>query len=280
MLYQLAAETGLRRNEIRSLTVSSLDFKKCTVIITDEASKNDKPYTLPLKHATAQALQCFVHGKTPGTRVFRKITNRTSEMIQADLADAGLSYADDAGRVFDFHALRHQCGSMLAAANVHPKIAQQIMRHGDINLTLSRYTHVFRGQEAAAIESLPDLSRPSKQRAKATGTDGRNLADSSAFLGGKPWTPSDNNGHSEAVSTVFSTGQGSIFAPMGRCSDSVSHSSTDTYKDAEMNLASCLAQIVEKHPELARLIEAWPTLSETVRRQILRLAGTHREGDQ
>ena len=34
---------------------------------------------------------------------------------------------------------------------------KQFMRRADINLTLSRYTHLFRGQETKAINALPDL---------------------------------------------------------------------------------------------------------------------------
>ena len=46
------------------------------------------------------------------------------------------------------------------------------MRHSDIDLTMSRYTHVFRGQESDAVAALPDLdAAPVKQSAKATGTD-------------------------------------------------------------------------------------------------------------
>ena len=48
------------------------------------------------------------------------------------------------------------------------------MRHSDINLTMSRYTHVFRGQDSDAVAALPSLdAAPVKQFAKATGTDGR-----------------------------------------------------------------------------------------------------------
>ena len=40
---------------------------------------------------------------------------------------------------------------------------------------MSRYTHIFRGQESEAVAGLADLSLPSreKQKAVATGTDGR-----------------------------------------------------------------------------------------------------------
>jgi hypothetical protein len=48
------------------------------------------------------------------------------------------------------------------------------MRHSDINLTMSRYTHVLRGQESDAVENLPDLSfTDASERNVATGTDGK-----------------------------------------------------------------------------------------------------------
>ncbi|MHC4119788.1 MAG: tyrosine-type recombinase/integrase [Planctomycetota bacterium] len=66
---------------------------------------------------------------------------------------------------------RHTCGSLLAAAGVHPKVVQKIMRHTDINLTMSLYTHVLKGQESEAVNALPDLSAPSSQAMRKTGTD-------------------------------------------------------------------------------------------------------------
>ena len=35
----------------------------------------------------------------------------------------------------DFHTLRHTQGSLLAASGIHPKVAQTLMRHSDINHT-------------------------------------------------------------------------------------------------------------------------------------------------
>jgi len=94
-------------------------------------------------------------------------------MIRADCEAAGIDCENNGQGKIDFHSLRHTTGSLLAASGVHPKIAQSIMKHSDINLTMSIYTHTLTGQESQAIANLPDLSAPSsqKQQAVATGTD-------------------------------------------------------------------------------------------------------------
>jgi len=141
------------------------------------------------------------------------VPERTADMIKADLAEAGIEYVDDAGRYADFHALRHTTGSLLAASGVHPKTAQSIMRHSDINLTMSRYTHTLAGQEAQAVASLPDLSAPSREAQRATGTDGKNLAENLALLGGKHTTGLDCSGqttHTGAIDNADSNTPGGI----------------------------------------------------------------------
>ena len=44
------------------------------------------------------------------------------------------------------------------------------MQHSDINLTMSRYTHILEGQEAEALAALPDLGVGVGEQAQATGT--------------------------------------------------------------------------------------------------------------
>ena len=175
LLYRLAVETGLRANELRNLKVSSFDFNNLIVTVIAGHTKNKHIATIPLRTDTAGELQSFFTSKMPNTKAFggryKKLTDRTAEMLQSDLADANISYQDDAGMYFDFHSFRHEAGSLLAASGTHPKVAQSIMRHSDINLTMSLYTHTLRGQESQAVENLPDLSLPSKGRHKATGTD-------------------------------------------------------------------------------------------------------------
>jgi len=203
LLYRLAIETGLRANELRNLTISSFDLKACTVTAVAAYSKNRKEYTLPLKEDTATVLKGFFVGKMPGVKAF-KVPDKPIDMLRPDLEDAKIPYVDDAGRYADFHALRHTTGSFLVASGAHPKVVQSIMRHSDINLTMGRYTHVFSGQESKAVAKLPDLSQPSKekQRAIATGTDGKNLPENLPFLGVQQRILANSNEQQKRVSGI------------------------------------------------------------------------------
>ena len=148
LLYRLAVETGLRRGELASLTRESFDLNgECpTVRVAAAYSKHRREDVLPLRTDTAADLRDFLARKLPDASAFAMPTSRhkSAAMFKADLEVAGLRYIDAAGRYADFHSLRHTCGSLLAASGVHPKVAQSIMRHSTIDLTMSRYTHVRR----------------------------------------------------------------------------------------------------------------------------------------
>ena len=156
------------------MTASSFDFDKAIVKVIAGDAKNRREAVLPLRPDTAVMLKKLLSHKTPQTQVFNMPKRRkVATMLKADLRAAKINPDDNGQGKLDFHALRHTFGSMLAASGVHPKTAQELMRHSDINLTMSRYTHTLRGQTAKAVASLPDLSLPSKeaQKAKATGTN-------------------------------------------------------------------------------------------------------------
>ncbi|UCD51896.1 MAG: hypothetical protein JSW27_04520 [Phycisphaerales bacterium] len=78
-------------------------------------------------------------------------------MLKKDLAEAGIPYEDELGRVFDCHSLRGQCATLLAQRGVHPKIAQSILWHSDISLTLLLYSKTDQAQKASAVTGLSDL---------------------------------------------------------------------------------------------------------------------------
>lgn len=197
LLYRFAAETGFRASEIRALCVSDFDFDEKTVSLDGQHTKNRKDVIMPLRSETSVVLKKALQGKVPQAQAFRMPHPCTVvRMFRKDLAATRAMWLEEAKNdpkelrarqkstfldvekdegLVDFHSLRHSFGTMLAASGVHPKTAQQLMRHSDINLTMSRYTHTLRGAEAKAIESMPDLSRPYGQNQgpgqKATGTD-------------------------------------------------------------------------------------------------------------
>jgi len=163
LLYRTAVESGLRVNELRSLTVSSFDFKDCTVTVEAGFSKHRRQDILSLRKDTAQELKEFFikENKTPGVKAFggtyKRLTDKTAEMIRKDLKDAGIEYCVD-GKFFDFHSQRHETGTLLASSGVDVKTAQSLMRHQDVNLTMSIYSHTLRGAESKAVEKMPSLA--------------------------------------------------------------------------------------------------------------------------
>ena len=190
VVYRVAAETGLRGGELQSLTRSSflLDGQDPHVRVSAAHSKRRRDDVVPLKPQTAVWLAGHLTDKLPAAAAFRmparnlwaRVMRRDLEAARqrwlASAPDAAtrlaweatdfLRYRDAAGRYADFHSLRHVTGSLLAAANVSPKVAQSIMRHADVGLTLNTYSHAYPEDQAAAVARLPDLSVPPGQAAR------------------------------------------------------------------------------------------------------------------
>ena len=205
MLYRLAMETGLRSNELRSLSKSSFDLEADPPIVTVAAgySKRRRNDTLPLRNETAKALRLFLAALTPETKVFKMPSkgNVVRQLLRPDLEEARkqwlaetedakershrhasdfLQYVDSAGRYADFHALRHSFITNLGRVGVHFKTTQDLARHSTPTLT-ARYTHGLKDDEVAAVNSLPDLASPRLQEIRATGTDDYKARENSAL---------------------------------------------------------------------------------------------------
>ncbi|MFD4573545.1 tyrosine-type recombinase/integrase [Streptomyces sp. NPDC058417] len=52
------------------------------------------------------------------------------------------------------HDTRHTCGSLLAALDVHPRVAMQILRHSKIAVTMEVYTHAPSESTRRALRKL------------------------------------------------------------------------------------------------------------------------------
>ncbi|MGB7328199.1 MAG: tyrosine-type recombinase/integrase [Rubripirellula sp.] len=182
-LYMLALETGLRVGEISTLTrgklslFDSLPYVRCKAAGT----KNKKPAKQYIGDELAGRLVELSKMKTKAAKLFEfEDQYYVADMLRADLNQARLNWirstrdpeevlrrTDDdfllatnaEGEVLDFHALRHTCGAWAAAAGVHPKQIQTLMRHGTITLTMDRYGHLFPGQDSEAVQSIAAVMR-------------------------------------------------------------------------------------------------------------------------
>jgi integrase len=170
VLYTLAANTGFRASELGSLSPSSFAFEATPATVTVRAgySKHRREDVQPIRPDVAEMMRQYCARKPdreplwPGTW-----TEAAAEMIRGDLAAVGIPYRDDAGRYFDFHAMRGQFISSLAAGGVHPKVAQTLARHSTINLTMDYYTHLDVFDVAGALDKLPGLPAGSERKASA-----------------------------------------------------------------------------------------------------------------
>lgn len=203
MCYRLAAATGFRASELRSLTIDSFDLDAEPPTCTVEAgySKRRKRDVQPLPDALVEPLRAWLAGFDLGERVFLGIAGDTARMLRSDLAAARaawlkaaeqepesvlqemqasdfLLYADRLGHVADFHSLRVLYVSRVVASGASVKEAQTLARHSTPLLTMNTYSRVALLDVAGAVAGLGDLltkrpSEPEAEAQRATGTCGR-----------------------------------------------------------------------------------------------------------
>jgi integrase len=126
VVYTLAANTGFRAGELASLSPASfaLDGERPTVTVGAAYSKRKRKDVQPLRADVVELMRRYLRGKPRRQPLWPGCwKNDGAELVRHDLAAAGIPYVDEDGAVFDFHALRGQFISMLAARGVHPKVA-------------------------------------------------------------------------------------------------------------------------------------------------------------
>jgi len=237
LLYRTIIETGLRAGELRRLKTCDFDLDARTLTVRGvKATKNKRTKVQSLSPGLCAELRGFLASKLPDAKVFggsyMALTDKTSDMLQEDLAAAGIRYKDDMGACFDFHALRGECATLLVESGVDAKQAQEVMRHSSITMTMDTYARISSSRrKAAAVASLPDLSLPeSQQQAVAlTGTDGAGVI-GEIYLQNNPHRTiidsiGQGNGNSSGIRAVASQNQGSygIVVPRVASSNLVSH---------------------------------------------------------
>jgi len=142
------------------------------------------------------ALERYWYTRRP---LWPKLPDEMAKVMAEDLKAADIPVRDEAGRVIDFHALRHTFITRLARSGVTPKVAQALARHSTITLTLDRYAHMALADTSKALAILPAIPtgdtaegpEDEAQQVAATGTDGPAVATGQA---GNPCPTEANEG--------------------------------------------------------------------------------------
>jgi integrase len=149
--------TGLRRNEVASLTVGALHLDESSpyVVVERRHAKSGRGAMLPLRADLADDLRKHIaaKGAAQGAPLFH-LGRNFLRTFNLDLAAAGIAKRDAQGRTVDVHSLRHTFATLLARGGVSPTVAQKLMRHSDIRLTINTYTHLELADTAGAVAGL------------------------------------------------------------------------------------------------------------------------------
>ena len=215
--YFLALWTGLRREELKSLTWGDvlLDAEPPRVVPRAETTKNGKSEPIPLHADIVEELRRMKGvGKSPNTRVIRMFSRM--EPLKADLAKAGIEFESERGRA-DFHSLRHTFNARMAANGVPLVFAQRAMRHSTPNLTANQYLDPALSSLSKSLAGLPGLVHeggippkmppatvPSGRFVSSRGTTGRQL---------QPSQPVKNEGICHPLALPVTNGQ--VAPPVG-----------------------------------------------------------------
>jgi len=165
LVYKSMMLTGLRRGEVAALTVGALHLDEASpyVHIEGKHAKSGRAATLPLRGDLADDLHKHIArlagasggAVSPDAPLFDIDWRNLLRTFNLDLAAAGIAKKDAQGRTVDVHSLRHTFATLLARNGVSPSVAQKLMRHSDIRLTMNLYTHLELADTAGAVAALP-----------------------------------------------------------------------------------------------------------------------------
>ena len=177
LIYKTLVLTGLRRNELASITVAQLELDgphpHAELYPSDE--KNGKGSKIPLRSDLVADIREWLAEKLllaqreavrrgqqptsslpPYTRLFT-VPTALVKILNRDLKLAGIPKKDGRGWTIAVHAMRHTFGTLLSRGNVAPRTAQAAMRHSSIDLTMNVYTDPQLLNVAGALDTLPEL---------------------------------------------------------------------------------------------------------------------------
>ncbi|MET9668228.1 site-specific integrase [Streptomyces sp. NPDC006475] len=173
---------GLRRSEVLGLRWQDIDFDRQQFTPVKQVQRDDSGLVLKdLKTESSQAvlpLPKFCANALEERRHLQELERKIAGDAWQQASNQDLIFTERHGGMIEprgfsrtFDALikraglrritvrlaRHTCGTLLAFLKVHPKVAQAILRHSQISMTMDIYTHVVDDDRREAAALLADL---------------------------------------------------------------------------------------------------------------------------
>lgn len=161
---QIGYYTGLRVSEALALEKNDIDFVKNTIDI------NKKLIYTNLKkeefHTTTKLKSSYSKDVIPLPEVLKKVLIRWFDINPYNhiICDIEGYYIHPKHIAFDiqktcnipfhFHMLRHTYATNLALNNVDMKVAKDLLRHSNINTTISVYTHINEQYKKDVVDEI------------------------------------------------------------------------------------------------------------------------------
>ncbi|WP_031067293.1 tyrosine-type recombinase/integrase [Streptomyces sp. NRRL F-5527] len=171
---------GLRRGEVLGLTWKSVDFERGELyvdhqiqragrqILHRETKTEDSDDFLPLPALCLKALRMRRAQQIGDRKAAGELWQNSHDLVfttkygtpiePGNLTRMFALRARRAGlREIPLRNTRHTCSSLLVALKVHPKVAQRILRHSQIAMTMEVYAEASEEEVRAAIGKLSDV---------------------------------------------------------------------------------------------------------------------------
>lgn len=175
-VWRMFMTTGIRRDELQSLTFKDIDFERRVVAISAENAKNHKAREIPLDDemfATIKTLRDeapnrqrverkTLDGKLSRDHVFVTGANTPwrHNLLRAFYAICKRAGIDDAipGGSVDIHSLRVTFTTLALEHGAAPKAIQAILGHATLGMTMSVYAKATERAKRDAVAALPFAS--------------------------------------------------------------------------------------------------------------------------
>ncbi|MFZ0995776.1 MAG: tyrosine-type recombinase/integrase [Candidatus Dormiibacterota bacterium] len=179
-LYVLAVTTGLRQGELLALRWRDVDLEQERLAVTATLQSGvgaltiAEPKTLSSRRQvalTSQAVEALRRHRQ--AQVAERLAVgplwQNADLVFPNTIGGPMERRNLLRREFGpllrraglptvrFHDLRHTAATLLLAQGVHPKIAQEMLGHANIAITLDCYSHVSQGMQKEAARAMSAL---------------------------------------------------------------------------------------------------------------------------